>query len=154
MVVVVFALVTLLGAAGLAVDASLTFYKVNRAEHAAQAAALAGAAFMPNNFQTPISPGTRQDARDRALDTAQRDGFDASSVTVLPVAGHPDEVAVTVSVKTDVVLLKVVGGRSSTITRTAYAQYQPCIGPHLLPDASSASTASCTATVLSLKDHA
>lgn len=142
---VIFSLVVLLGAAGLALDGGLTYYKASKAQQAADAAALSGVVFMPSNYSTSSVSGGRDDAVDRAVDTASEDGFAASGVSVSQVTGHTDELSVTVSFKTDISFLRLLGNKSSTISRTAVAQYQSCIGPHLLNDSASASTVTCTA---------
>ena len=81
MVIIAFMLVVLIGLIGLAVDGGIGYYYNNLAERAAGAAALSGVVFMPGQF-TPsqaIPAGTGNDATDRALAEARKNGFDANS---------------------------------------------------------------------------
>src|SRR2546421_12731197 len=82
-VIIAFMLVVLIGLIGLAVDGGIGYYYNNLAERAAGAAALSGVVFMPGQF-TPsqaIPSGTGNDATDRALIEARKNGFDANSAT-------------------------------------------------------------------------
>jgi len=104
-------------------------------ERAAAAAALSGVVFMPDQFNslTAIPSGSRNDASDRAIDEAKRNGFDpadtANGIIVSPsrVAGHPNQLQVTVGRQAPVFFMEVFGFRPYQVSKTAIATYLPPI---------------------------
>ena len=103
-VVVALAGTLLLAGVGLGVDVVVGYFYSVATERAAAAAALSGVVFMPDQFSpsNAMPPGSRNDATDRALDEARRNGFDtadaANGIVVTPsqVAGYPNHLQVTV----------------------------------------------------------
>jgi hypothetical protein len=95
----------MIGGVGAAVDLAVGYLYSIAAERAAAAAALSGVVFMPNQFDgsKAVPTGSRNDATDRALDEAKRNGFDTADtlngVIVVPAAvpGHPNQLRVTVA---------------------------------------------------------
>jgi hypothetical protein len=125
----------LIGGVGLAVDLAVGYLYSISAERAAAAAALSGVEFMPDQFDwttaTPV--GSRNDASDRALDEAKRNGFDvadranAVQVTSAAVPGHANQLKVTVSRNAPVFFMQLLGFSSYRVARTAVAAYLPPI---------------------------
>src|SRR3979490_1377686 len=76
-VLIAFMIIVLFGAIGLAVDGGIAYYYNSGAEKAAAAAALSGVIFMPKQFLAvdSIPAGAGNDATDRALVAAKRNGF-------------------------------------------------------------------------------
>src|SRR2546430_7988398 len=143
-VLIAFMLVVLIGAIGLAVDGGVGYYYNNLAERAAGAAALSGVVFMPGQF-TPsqaIPSGSGNDATERALKEARRNGFsvtsgiacsstctasgpDGVSITTSPVAGYDNKLQVTVSRDVGTFFMNFFGFNSFKVSRTAIATYLP-----------------------------
>lgn len=126
-------LAALLGGIGLAVDLGMGYYYNTAAERAAAAAALSGVVFMPYQF-SPASaspPGSGNDATDRAIAEARRNGFDvadtADNVQVTPaqVSGADNKLQVTVSRTVPTFFMRLFGFSTYTISRTAVATYLP-----------------------------
>ncbi|MDQ6883776.1 MAG: hypothetical protein M3077_05995 [Candidatus Dormibacteraeota bacterium] len=125
----------LIGGVGLAVDLALGYMYSIAAERAAAAAALSGVEFMPDQFSagqaTPV--GSRNDATDRALDEAKRNGFDTNdlangvSVTAAAVPGHANQLKVTVARNSPVFFMQLFGFSAYRVARTAVAAYLPPI---------------------------
>src|SRR5207237_8655782 len=109
------------------------FYSV-ATERAAAAAALSGVVFMPDQFSpsNAMPLGSRNDATDRALDEARRNGFDtadgANGIVVTPsrVAGYPNHLQVTVERTAPVVFMEAFGFRP-------YGFMKSAVAGHLLP---------------------
>jgi hypothetical protein len=125
----------MLGGVGIAVDLAVGYLYSIAAERAAAAAALSGVVFMPDQF-TPASAlptGSHNDATDRAIDEARRNGFDTADrqegVVVVPavVAGHTNELRVTVAKQAPVFFMELFGFRPYLVARTAVAAYLPPI---------------------------
>ncbi|TMD03776.1 MAG: hypothetical protein E6J01_15335 [Chloroflexi bacterium] len=120
---------------GLAVDVVIGYLYSVATERAAAAAALSGVVFMPDQFNTftAVPPGSRNDAWDRAIDEAKRNGFDAgdtaNGVVVTPsrVPGHANQLQVTVGRQTPVFFMEVFGFRPYQVAKTAVAAYLPPI---------------------------
>jgi hypothetical protein len=120
---------------GVAIDAAVAYYYDEAAGRAAAAAALSGVIFMPNQFSSAQAypAGSGNDASDRAIAEARRNGFDmadtADNVQVTPsaVTGNTDELQVTVSRNVATLLLGIIGIRQYSVQRTAIAQYLPPI---------------------------
>ena len=112
-------LVTLTAFAGLGLEYSRWNNLSNRIQKAADAAALAGAVFMPENV------GNK--AFNTAKTTASYNGFThgTAGVTIATAAGTlPNQLKVTISVPTKNPWGQLVNYNSTTITRTAVAEYQ------------------------------
>jgi len=111
--------VTLAGFAGLALEYNRWQQIANKAQKAADAAALAGAVFMPEN------------ASNKAYTTAQtiasQNGFTngANGVTVTTTPGRlPNQLKVSISINTKNPWGAIVGYGATTINRSAVAEYQ------------------------------
>src|SRR4030081_1643616 len=89
-VVVALASTVLIGGMGLGIDIVVGYFHSVTTERAAAAAALSAVVFMPDQFSpaNAMPPGSRNDATDRALDEARRNGFDNAD-TVQGVAVNP-----------------------------------------------------------------
>lgn len=154
-VLIAFMIIVLFGAIGLAVDGGIAYYYNSGAERAAASAALAGVIFMPKQ----LTPGSSipalagNDATDRALVAARRNGFDAASngvpfgpnnVTVTvstytdPISGliQDESLQVTVSRNVSTFFMQLFGISTLKVSRTAVAQYlkplklgEPCVFP-------------------------
>jgi hypothetical protein len=134
-VVVALASTALIGGMGLGIDIVVGYFYSVAVERAAAAAALSGVVFMPDQFG-PINampPGSRNDATDRALDEAKRNGFDnadtAQGMVVTPaaVAGYPNRLQVTVQRTAPVFFMVALGFRPYLVKKTAVAAYLPPI---------------------------
>jgi hypothetical protein len=125
----------LIGGMGIAVDLAIGYMYSVAAERAAAAAALSGVIFMPDQFSSAqaVPVGSRNDATDRAIDEAKRNGFDpadtanAVSVTPTAVAGHSNQLRVTVSRNAPVFFMELFGFTSYRVSRFATAAYIPPI---------------------------
>lgn len=124
-------MLALLGVVGLAIDTGAAYYNDTRSEIAASAAAMAGVVYMPDQF-TPAqaSPaGSKHDAQDQVLATAAQNGFTngVGGVTVSSavVAGHPNQLSVTVTKTFNTFFMVIFGTRTTKVSRTAIAVYQP-----------------------------
>jgi hypothetical protein len=134
-VVVALASTMLIGGMGLGVDIVVGYFYSVATERAAAAAALSGVVFMPDQF-SPINAmpvGSRNDATDRALDEARRNGFDnadmVQGIAVIPavVPGYPNRLQVTVQRTAPVFFMMALGFRPYLIKKTAVAAYLPPI---------------------------
>lgn len=125
----------MIGGVGIAVDLAVGYMYSIAAERAAAAAALSGVEFMPDQFApasaTPV--GSRNDATDRAVDEARRNGFDIAdlangmSVQAAAVPGHANQLKVTVARNTPVFFMQLFGFSTYRVVRTAIAAYLPPI---------------------------
>ena len=126
-------IIVLTGAVGIGIDAGFGYIYSAACERAAAAGALAGVVFMPDQFDsTKASPaGSRNDATDRAIDEAKKNGFDVANttdnvqVTVAAVAGAGNKLQVTVSRTVRTTFMSIFGLSSYTVSRTAIASYLP-----------------------------
>ena len=119
LVLVAFMMIVLLGAVGFAVDGGQTYYYNTRTEIAAGSGAMAGVVYMPSQ------PALAQAA---AVATAAQNGFPVgANVTVssAAVAGHPNELSVTVTKTFNTFFMQVLGFKTIKVARTAIAVYQP-----------------------------
>src|SRR6267143_5132918 len=132
-VVVALMIVVLIGGIGLAVDGGLGYYYNNQAERAAGAAALSGVIFMPGQF-TPaqaVPAASGNDATDRAIVEARRNGFDnadvanAVTVTAAVVPGFDNKLSVTVTRRVRTFFMGLFGISTFNVSRTAIATYLP-----------------------------
>jgi len=98
------------------VDISRWYVEVQRVQKAADAAAMAGVTYMPNDFTS---------ARTTALAMAARNGFDNSGGDVVTVtAGDiPSQLKVTVESRVGNAFGSALGVGSTTVTRSAVADY-------------------------------
>ena len=128
---------------GLVLDTARLFILAAQAERVAEAASLAGALYMPDYFSLaynqanslPLSPDG-QYAEDRACAIARANGITACPVGVGQIGADVEavptnkyEIQVTVTLQADVFFLSYVapGLSSTTVARTAVAQYLPPI---------------------------
>jgi hypothetical protein len=132
-VLIAFMILVLFGAVGLAVDGGVGYYYNTNAERAAAAAALSGVIFMPGQFASAdaVPAGSGNDATDRALAEAKRNGFDVAdvadnvTVTAARVPGYDNKLAVTVSRYVPVFFMQLFGVSRYLVSRTAIATYLP-----------------------------
>jgi hypothetical protein len=116
-------MVTLLGLAAFAVDLGWFYLNASRVQRAADAAALAGVIYMPNDAT---------EAGSVAHEIAQANGYlDQEipgvfpTVEAIPVSGKPTQLQVTISEQVPTFFLKVFGMSTQVITRTAQAEFVP-----------------------------
>src|SRR5437660_12699716 len=116
-VVVALAGTLLIAGVGLGVDVVVGYFYSVATERAAAAAALSGVVFMPDQFSpsNAMPLGSRNDATDRALDEARRNGFDntdtINGILVPPsqVSGYPNRLQVSVQRRAPVFFLGALG---------------------------------------------
>lgn len=104
--------------AAVAVDTGNWYAQLRDVQKAADAAALAGVPYLPNDMT---------DATLKAKDVAARNGFDdaASNVTVTVTLGdRPTQLKVTITEVVQNTFGKVVGVPTATLSRSAVADYQ------------------------------
>ncbi|MEO8744484.1 MAG: TadG family pilus assembly protein [Candidatus Dormiibacterota bacterium] len=132
-VLIAFMILVLFAAVGLAVDGGIGYYYNTSAERAAAAAALSGVIFMPGQYAPTdaVPTGSGNDATDRAIAEAKRNGFDIAdtgngvTVTVARVPGFDNKVSVTVSRYVPVYFMELFGVSKYLVSRTAIATYLP-----------------------------
>lgn len=114
---VFFALIitAMLGFAGMAVDLGNWYLHIQRAQRAADSAALAGAAYLP---------GDPPSANIVATETLQSEGFGGSVVKMEPITGRPNLMGVRVQEKTTNVFFKFFKVNNFTFNRAAVAGYK------------------------------
>lgn len=100
----------------LGVDTARWWVEAQRIQAAADAAATAGVTYMPEDFAA---------AKARALTFATSNGYAAGSGTTVTVApgGRPTQLRVTISATVDNYFAQAFGVDTSTITRTAVADF-------------------------------
>lgn len=112
------AMVLLLASGALVVDLGYGYVTAQRAQDAADAAALAGTIYLPTDPNA---------AQQRAAQLAADNGFDPRdpnvSMRAEPVAGQPTELAVTLTKRIPVFFGGIVGVRRMTVTKRATADY-------------------------------
>ncbi len=139
-------LTVLIGILGLAIDSVRVFDLYARAHRAAEAAALAGVIYLPNNYNTPLTGTPNNDsAVSRASREVLKNGLGTNvlsnndtnvndycpanvqtiEIAVCRVTGKPYDLAVTLTEQTNVVLLGALGVGPVTISATASAEYIP-----------------------------
>ena len=132
-VLIAFMILSMFAAVGLAVDGGVGYYYNTAAERAAAAAALSGVIFMPGQFAPAdaIPAGSGNDATDRAIVEARRNGFDTNdtannvTVTTARVPGFGNKLSVTVTRSVPVFFMQVFGVTRYLVSRTAIATYLP-----------------------------
>jgi Flp pilus assembly protein TadG len=105
-----------MGMAAFGVDTARWYYEIERVQKAADAAALAGVTYMPNDLPT---------ATTTAIASAMKNGYPnsgTSSVTV-EVGDKPSELKVTIRSTIDNTFGAMLGVKKATITRSAVADY-------------------------------
>lgn len=107
-------LVVLIAIGGIAVDFAHWFQVGGQEQKAADAAALAGAVFLPEDLTN---------AQSTAIAIAKKNGFTITDADVVR-GDRPDQLKVTVSTTTNNILASVIGFGSTTITKTATGEYQ------------------------------
>ena len=113
-------LVLLLSVAAFAVDLVHAYFEAERAQKAADAAALAGAAQIPADTTCAHATTT---AHLLAADNKEADGVDRTVVT--PRCSGADEMTVDVEHTFDTMFAKIIGIDTLTVRRRAVAQYDP-----------------------------
>lgn len=108
----------------LAVDVGRWYVEAARVQKAADAAALGGVTYMPNNFGDSSSTSGTAQATARSISSVN--GFPnsgSSSVAVFNPSGYPTQLGVTVSSTVNNLFGKIFGRPTTTIARTAVADY-------------------------------
>jgi Flp pilus assembly protein TadG len=108
-------LILMLALAGFVVDFGNWQLQGTKIQRAADAASLAGAVFMPDDFTSATA---------RALEIANANGIPSGEVQVAQVPNHPDQLQVTITHAVKNYFAQVIGMRTKTITKTAIAEYQ------------------------------
>lgn len=132
-VLIALMILALFAAVGLAIDGGIGYYYNTSAERAAAAAALSGVIFMPGQFAPAdaVPAATGNDATDRAVGEAKRNGYDVSdtadsvTVTAARVSGYDNKLSVTVSRYVPVFFMQLFGVSRYIVSRTAIATYLP-----------------------------
>lgn len=111
--------VVLLGFAGLALDIANWYLTANKSQKAADAAALAGAVYLPDDPTAAVST---------ARDVAKLNGFDDAAadivVTAAPKPSNPSQLDVTISRTVNNAFGRLVGNPQKTVTRDAVGEYE------------------------------
>ncbi len=137
-VLVIMALLSvfLLSLLGLMVDSVRLYTLSAQAERAAEAAALAGALYMPGYLRESNPAPDGESAEKRACDVLAQNGITACPAPpgqvggqVSPVQDNPYGIRVTVTLQADVFFLALVspGLATSTVSRSAAAEFLPPI---------------------------
>ena len=106
----------LIGMAAVGVDTSRWYWEVERVQKAADAAALAGVTYMPNDLAS---------ARTTAIASATKNGYPNSGDTSVTVVqgDKPSELKVTISSRIENTFGGFLGVHNATIVRSAVADY-------------------------------
>lgn len=113
-------LVLLMGLAAMGTDLAWFYLNTSRVQRAADAAALGGVVWLPNETATADST-----ALSIATQNGYENGVDNAMVTPAPVPGEPNQLQVTVADNVPTFFLKVLGFDTMDISRTAIAEYIP-----------------------------
>ena len=115
-VIVIFALLltALVGILGIAIDLSYTYVVEARMQKAADAAALAGAVYLPSDAAT----GTT-----KALAVATQNGFSGTGVVAGQDSLNKEQMDVTITQSVPTFFMRVFGITTLTPSRTAHAQF-------------------------------
>jgi Flp pilus assembly protein TadG len=111
-------LTLLLGLAGLAVDFSNWAYQGQQQQKAADAAALAGAVYLPDDLATATST---------AADVATKNGYTngvGDTTVVIQQGARANQLKVTITRNVENIFAQAIGITDHTITRTAVGEYQ------------------------------
>ncbi len=119
---------TLVALVGLSIDGLRVYITYSQAQRAAEAAALAGAPYLPD-FPTSATPAPDgNDATDRAVREAAKNGFgDASAISVTETAGPTPTIHVTIHISVALALLSVIGLAPVASAASASAEVLPPI---------------------------
>lgn len=107
-------LVVLIGFAGFAVDLGHWYLTASRAQNAADASALGGVVFLPDQLS---------EAEQVAWDLAEGHGYPSGDVDVAP-GGRPNQLEVSVTKEVDNFFVGIFGIDTTTITRSAMAEFE------------------------------
>ena len=132
---VVFALISLVlfAIAGLAVDAGVSYYSSDQLQRAADAAALAGVAYLPGQLPQAVNAALVESARNGFDDAGTVDGSGntACAATASPCVEvtqpASNELTVTITVSVPTTFLSLLGFGTHPVTRSATAEYLPPI---------------------------
>ncbi|HEY7563931.1 MAG TPA: Tad domain-containing protein, partial [Acidimicrobiia bacterium] len=113
-------LVTLLGLAAFAVDLGWFYLNASRIQRAADAGALAGVIWMPDDFTTASAA-----AHEITRTNGYEDGVDSAVVVVDPVVSKPTQLRVTITDNVPTFFLRVFGMVTQNIVRSAQAEFVP-----------------------------
>ncbi|MGD0834809.1 MAG: pilus assembly protein TadG-related protein [Candidatus Dormibacteria bacterium] len=131
-VMVIFALVSLVlfAIVGLSIDAGMSYLASDQVSRAADAAALAGVAYMPGEYGSAENAALVEAARNGFTDAGSNNTCTASQfpcvITSQP-PGTTNQLKVTISVTVPSTFLKLLGFGSHVVTRSATAEYLPPI---------------------------
>ncbi len=108
----------LMGVAAVSADLAWYYLNASRVQRTADASALAGVVYLPNQTGTATST---------AIDIANRNGYDntLADVSVTPTVIGANQLRVHVSDEVDTFFAKVLGWDSMTIARSAVAEFIP-----------------------------
>lgn len=118
--IVALMLVTLLGLAAFAVDLGWFYLNASRIQRAADAGALAGVIWMPDDF-----PQADVVANQVTQTNGYEDGVDSAVVLVETVVSEPTQLQVTVTDTVPTFFLRIFGMVNQNIVRTARAEFVP-----------------------------
>lgn len=113
-------LVLLMGLAAMGTDLAWFYLNTSRIQRAADAAALGGVVWLPNEIGTANST-----AHSIATQNGYEHGVDSAVVTPSPVPGEPNQLQVKIDDTVPTFFLKVMGFDTMDISRTAIAEYIP-----------------------------
>jgi len=113
-------LVLLMGLAAMGTDLAWFYLNTSRVQRAADASALGGVVWMPDDFGTASAT-----ALSIATQNGYEDGTDNAIVTPATVPGEQNQIQVTVEDTVPTFFLKALGFDSMDITRSAVAEYIP-----------------------------
>ena len=120
MVLVAMSMVLLLGMAAFGTDLAWFYLNASRVQRAADAAALGGVVWLPND--TIAADNT---AFATATQNGYEDGVDQAVVDPHPVTGEPNQLEVSVTDTVRTFFLGALGFDDMTIERSAVAEYIP-----------------------------
>jgi Flp pilus assembly protein TadG len=135
-IIMAFLSIFMISLLGLVIDTVRLYILTAQAERVAEAAALAGALYMPNYYNTPAPAPDNEDAVKRVCEVAKQNGITncpaaAGQVGARPstVTGNQYELQVTVTLQADIFFLAFVSPNlsSATVSRSAIAQFLPPI---------------------------
>ena len=110
-------LIVMVAMAGFGVDVWNWWYTAQQEQRTADAAALAGVPFMPNNFDT-ATPS----AVSTAIDAAKRNGYTITAADVSP-GPKANQLIVTVGTTVNNSFTSLLGAKTTTISRSATAEF-------------------------------
>ncbi|MEO7001832.1 MAG: pilus assembly protein TadG-related protein [Ktedonobacterales bacterium] len=142
LVIFALSLTVLIAMLGLSIDTIRVFDLYGRMQRAAEAAALAGVIYMPNNYTTNLNQPPGDNAICRALQEAIKDGFGqpcgssnlggycpantaSVEVTICAVPGKQFDLRVSITESADVLFLSALNVGPVTLTASAQAEYLP-----------------------------